>query len=321
MVGYLFAHAVTAPEALAQYSIAPGEDIDMLTWSSRSRLETPSDNRFRLVALDVDAVLQPGGGMHPSDTAAIRTAHAAGIKVVLASANPPGALHRHWANLGLGTPVIALNGALVYDYPLHRHLLGQPIELETLPKVVRIVQETAPKATLALECSESWAVSRLSAAAKWYTELSGRWPASTGKLSAHLEMPVYQLWIEAAVDRLEALESELTRFNLAVMRRVNPDLLTVRSAAASRGWALANLATALDVPLHQIIAIGGDGNDRSMLQTAAFAVATSDAQPLAQPLSPGSGAPATMSMGVAEALARYVVNIAQPSEELWPAEP
>ena len=73
----------------------------MLPWSSQMSGETQA-GRYRLVAVDLDGSLQPNGALHEADAAALRTAHAAGVKVVLVSALPPQIMHRYWAQLGLG---------------------------------------------------------------------------------------------------------------------------------------------------------------------------------------------------------------------------
>ena len=101
----------------------------MLPWSSQMSTETQS-GRYRLVAVDLDGSVQPNGTLHQADAAALRAAHAAGVKVVLVSALPPQLMHRYWAQLGLGAPITALNGALVYDFPSHKPVAGQPLELE-----------------------------------------------------------------------------------------------------------------------------------------------------------------------------------------------
>lgn len=296
----------------------------MLTWPPQSHVK-PMPARYRLVALDLDSTLQPDGTIHPADAAAVRTAHAVGVKVVLVSARSPRAMHRYWAQLGLGTPVIALNGALVYDFPTHKHILGQPIESDTVQQVLHTVNELAPKATIGLECGERWAVNRLSRVTNWQLKQTGQWPWVIGDLTQCLERPVYQIWVSATPEQLQALEKRLAFHahngttaaeqrpavddqaplsrasnHLALMRYTDPDLLILRSAAASRGWAVSALANWLEIPSHQVMAIGDGGRDRSMLQAAAFAVVTSGVEGPGRPKETSGTIVSTK--GVAEAL-------------------
>ena len=276
----------------------------MLSLPTRSPEEATSA-RYRLVAIDLDGTVQPDGSIHSADGSAMRTAHALGVKVVLVSSRPPQLLQRYWAQLGLGTPVIALNGALVYDFPTHRHLMGQAIEREVVEQVLSILSEVAPRAAVGLECGDKWATSRLGPVAQWRIRETGIWPFAVGDLALCLDQAIYQVWVDAAPSQLEALRDQLSGFNLAIMHYTDPARLLLRSAAASRGWALSALASHLEVPQHQVMAIGDGGLDRSLLQAAAFTAVISGMEKDPE-LTEGLTEIATAT-GVAEALERYLV--------------
>lgn len=276
----------------------------MVTWPSQPAVDLPASG-FRLVGIDLDGLLQPQGVLHAADAAAIRTAHANGAKVVLLSAQAPQELHRYWAQLGLGTPVIALNGALVYDYPAHRPLLGQPLPAAAVRHALGEVGKVAPKAAVGFELGNMWAVNRLSAVARWRIARTGVWPSAVGDLLPYLEQPIYQLWIDAERSQLEAAEAQLGDANLAAMRFTEPDRLVLRASAASRGWALSSLATLLGIPPHQVMAIGDGGQDRTWLQAAAFAVLTRELDTPGD-LYAATRQPMAVTTGIAEALERYV---------------
>ncbi len=137
----------------------------MISWTSQVSGDA-QPGRYRLVAVDLDSSLQPDGTLHEADAAALRAAHAAGVKVVLVSALAPQIMHRYWAQLGLGAPIIALNGALVYDFPSHKPIAGQPLEGEQLQRIMQAVQDVAPQAAVALQQRETWAANHLGRAAK-----------------------------------------------------------------------------------------------------------------------------------------------------------
>lgn len=284
----------------------------MMSWSSQLPVE-PLAARFRLVGIDLDGIVQPDNSLHPSDSAAIRTAHAGGVKVVLVSARPPEEIHRYWALLGLGTPVIALNGALVYDYPARHTLTGQSLPTDVLGRALQVIQDLSPKAAVGLELEDSWAVNRLGAVAKWRIDHTGNWPASIGKLRGSLDRSVYQLWIDGDGADLNRLADRLADPGVALMRYTSPDRLVVRAAAASRGWALSALAAQLNIPPHQIMAIGDGGYDRSMLQAAAFAVLTNERNAQGEFTNE-----IAVTRGVAEALEQYIVPV---TGDFWPDAP
>ena len=281
------------------------EDNSMLSWPAPVPVEPPTA-RYKLVAVDLDTILQPDGTLHPVDVAALRTAHAFGVKVVLVSAKPPQALHRYWAQLGLSTPVIALNGALVYDYPSHSPLSGQAIEAESERFIVQAVQRISPTASIGLEFGDSWATNRIGPVARAIIKQTGVWPRQTGDLRSLMDEPVYQLWISALPEQLDMLQNELATHGLAMQRHTNPDLLAVSSAAASRGTALASVADTLQIVPDEVMAVGDSGRDRSFDQAAAFIVHVPQ-MGIEPELSVGGAREIAQSQGVAEALARYLV--------------
>jgi hypothetical protein len=292
------------------------EDIDLFSWTPQGEPDLPA-SRYRMVAVDLDGILQSNETLHPLDAASLRIAHAIGVKVVLASAKAPQAIHRYWAQLGLGTPVIAFNGALVYDFPSHKHVLGQPLPGEAVHHALKTAHRIAPEAAIALERGDSWVVSQLGTVAKAAIRHTGVWPSVVSNIESALDQPVYEMWFDAPSAQLTALEAELASPFLAQSRTAAPDKLMLRSPAASLGWALSSLASLLEVSAHQVMAIGGDGRDRSMLQAAAFAVLVSDMAKEVDLAGAGMGDVA-QSQGVAEALAQFLTPEGS-RDDLWPS--
>lgn len=288
----------------------------MVTLTTPSSIE-PIEARIRLVGIDLDDIIQSDRSLHPFDAAAIRTAHASGVKVVLMSARSPEAIHRFWALLGLGTPVIALNGALVFDYPLHRVLFGQALTPEHLQRILQTVQRLMPKAAVGLELGGSWVVNRLDRVAQWQIAQTKTWPAAVGSLRPYLDAPVYQLWIDGDATDLSQLAPHLTDPAVSIRHYADPDRLLICSAGASRSWALMSLAADFNVALHQIMVISGGGQDRAALPAAAFTLSTTEQQEQGGSLA-GLSSSITVARGVAEALEQYIVPI---TDLVWTEPP
>lgn len=287
----------------------------MLPWSSQMSTEAQA-GRYRLVAVDLDGSVQPNGALHEADAAALRAAHAAGVKVVLVSALPPQVMHRYWAQLGLGAPIIALNGALVYDFPSHKPVAGQPLGPEQLQRIMQAVHDVAPQAAVALQQRESWVANHLGRAAREMIQRTGIWPSYMGDLAGRLGDEIYQVWVSADAGQLATLEAALAHAGLSLARYTDPTRLVMQTASASRGWALSSLASQLEVAPHEVMAIGGGGQDRSMLQAAAFAVLVAD---MGKEIEPVAGVERmAKTPGVAEALARYL-TVEENEAETWPS--
>lgn len=286
----------------------------MISWTSQISGDA-QPGRYRLVAVDLDSSLQPDGTLHEADAAALRAAHAAGVKVVLVSALAPQIMHRYWAQLGLGAPIIALNGALVYDFPSHKPIAGQPLEGEQLQRIMQAVQDVAPQAAVALQQRETWAANHLGRAAKEMIQRTGIWPSYMGDLAGRLDKEIYQVWVSSDAGQIGALETALAQAGLGLARYTNPTRLALQAASASRGWALSALASALEIAPHEVMAIGGGGLDRSMLQTAAFAVLVAD---LGKEPEPVAGVERmAKTPGVAEALTRFL-TVPDSEVATWP---
>src|SRR6185295_18126065 len=72
--------------------------------------------RYSVLALDLDGTLLTDDLRITGRThAAIRRARERGVAVVLASARPPRSMRRYHRELELDTPLVAYNGALVWD--------------------------------------------------------------------------------------------------------------------------------------------------------------------------------------------------------------
>ncbi|MEZ4768549.1 MAG: HAD hydrolase family protein [Caldilineales bacterium] len=232
--------------------------------------------RFRLMVVDLDSVVSAAGSLNPTDAAALRAAHAAGIKVVLASARSPQAIHRYWAQLGLGTPVVAFDGALVYDFPGRKPLLGQPLDGKLLAQLLHDTALGAPKATVVLETADGWIANRIGSFARSIIEQTGNWPSISPDLSAGLPYPVYRMTVEAAGATLSTLRAALPAAGL-VCREGNAGWLQLTSDAAGREWALSALAGIEEVSLDEVVVIGGRAGEGARLDAAALAALMANA--------------------------------------------
>ncbi len=248
----------------------------MTTWNLPTTTISPAA-RFRLMAVDLDSIVTPAGVLDPLDAGALRAAHAMGVKVVLASALSPQAIHRYWAQLGLGAPVIAFDGALIYDFPTQKAQLDQPLDRDVLAQLLQQVQRSAPKAPVVLERADAWAANRVGSLVRSTIDQTGLWPQISADLGGYLDRPVYRVTVEAADAKLDALQAALPAAGLSVSRSSDPASLQLRSAAATREWALAALAGLQEVSLDEVVAIGGRSGDGARLDTAALAALMTNA--------------------------------------------
>ena len=74
---------------------------------------------FRMIALDLDGtVLDPEGRIRPRTIAALGTARARGLEIVLVTGRHHSVTRPYYEELGLSGPAICCNGTYVYRFCL-----------------------------------------------------------------------------------------------------------------------------------------------------------------------------------------------------------
>ena len=276
--------------------------------------------RIRLVAIDVDGtLLDPQGCVTPRTFAAIQMLTTSGVIVTLATG-------RRWTGASVAAsaldfcgPMIHMDGAVTRSYPDGKMLSAASLD--------RFIAQRAAEALVSYGIQP---IVQYSDHVDEYLHVTDEaaHPAWTAAyISAFRQQirfrPVAQL-CDAAVDpmRLVAFAP------LPVLRRVAVDLaspecgrqllldgnygtaeLTMFSALASKGNALAMLASTLDIPLEETMAIGDASNDISMLRVAGLGVAMGQASRRVRATADvvtGSNA----EDGLAQALETYVLGLA-----------
>jgi len=232
--------------------------------------------------VDLDGTLLNSAKEITDTTAAIlRTAREqAGVQIVLASARPPRSVRPFHELLGLRTPMINYNGALVYDPELDRVLLHKPIPAKMVDGILSLAREMYPEVLVSAELLDRWFTDRFDPA--YNTE--------TGKLFApDLVAPLAE-WADQALTKLLLLgRPEWLEKIAATVRERFPHqvsmvqtenyMLQVMHATVSKAQALRAVAAELHVKREQVMAIGDNANDVGMLQWAGVAVAMGNGAP------------------------------------------
>lgn len=235
-----------------------------------------------LVAVDLDGTLLNSAKRIGSATAAVfRRAHEEhGVYVVLASARPPRSVLPYYEQLGLDTPTINYNGALVYDPPNRRVLMHLPIPLRTARGVVSLARGLVPDVLVSAEILDRWYTDRLDD--NYATETARLFaPDLVAPIGQWLTQPVTKLLLLAPEERLAELARAIAaKFPRQVsLVQTEGHLLQIAHARASKAAALRAVAGELGVPREAVMAIGDNANDVDMLQWAGIAVAVGNATP------------------------------------------
>ena len=250
---------------------------------------------YRLLALDVDGtLLDSAGALRARVRQAVRAVAEAGCTVALATGRRFAAAAEVAAALGLDTPLILHNGALVRRAQSGAVLAQAPIPLPVARGVAATIVAAGLQPIVFPPPSVGEGViagptERDSELATLYLE--GCFvPVERRPLDdLFTDVPPLTLVVMDAEARLDTLLPRLSdRDDVHVTRNTFPLLgrpfhvLDILAAGCSKAAALATLAAWLGVSLSETVAIGDHWNDVEMLETAGLGIAMGSAPPAVQ---------------------------------------
>jgi len=245
----------------------------------------------KLLALDIDGtLLNPRGELTPLTRLAIEEARRHGTLVVLVTGRRFGSARPVVLDLGLDLPLISHNGALTKHVSTLETLLYHPLELQTARDVIGFGREHAvdfvccddPEGlgVMVLEniSGENSSLNRYLAkyrdSMKWVEDVLD-----------YLDHDPIQIMFSGRCDPMDefarnlevALDGRIRLFQT----RYRPGDLTILDAlspAASKGASVAELAVSYGIGRDEIMAIGDNHNDITMLEQAAIPVVMDNAE-------------------------------------------
>lgn len=274
--------------------------------------------RFRLLALDLDGtLLDPASSLRPATHQAVREATEAGVEVVLASGRSPRHMRAIHDDLGLHSPVVAQNGAVVVDLASGAVLHHEPISLEIARHVLEIIQRYHPEVNLHVEThhgpSDAWHVDQLDERVRLFVERYRVLPPdSVGAVQQLLRdeaVLVSKLWFSAPAETMVRIKEQFMQELAAQIDTLAFDnvSLTVLSTGVSKASAIAWLADRHALGREQVMAIGDEVNDIPLLGWVGLGVAMGNAIPAVKSMAAfvtGSNA----EDGAAAAIRRFILS-------------
>lgn len=266
---------------------------------------------IRLVAVSVDgALLRSDGTVSQGVIQACRAAQRAGCVVVPATARPPRGMRSILQTLGLSSPTINYNGAVIWNPLDEKAQYHEPLDAATAAAAVRDARAIDPMVLVAVETLDRWHTDRLDPAFAAQTSRLQP-PDQIGPLDPFLARPVTQLTFIASpaalVGVMEMIRERYWKPRRVAVFRPDPSVIQVMHPLTDKGIALQRIASRMGVGREQVMAIGDGPQDAGMIEWAGFGVATADApeavRRLADAVVPGSD-----ENGAARALQRYVMS-------------
>jgi Cof subfamily protein (haloacid dehalogenase superfamily) len=264
--------------------------------------------RYRLIAADLDGTLRPEGeSFTPRVRQAIRQAQERGVRVVMATGRMYRTAQPFALDLGLQGPIICDHGASIRDPSTGETLmqLRMPVDLAR-----QVIEQAAPDLTLIACIDEEFYISRLTDHA---TAFVGRYADDhlhqVGDLDQILGRGPQKLVFVNEPEVSSRLLVDLTARFGGVLQVVQsfPRYVELTHREVSKGRAVEWLARGWDIPREQVIAIGDQGNDCSMIEWAGLGVAMGNAIDAVKAVA-NHVAPSAKEDGVADVIDRFVLS-------------
>jgi hypothetical protein len=220
---------------------------------------------------------------------------AAGVKLTVASARGTPGMRSLLAGVGLGLPVIELNGAFVSELESGRHLASNVLTEAEACAAAGVILETGNDPVISTWDGERDGVhfgSRVNESTRWYVEEKRRYrdprlEPCEDLLGIVREKPVAQITTFALDSEAVALTARLreaTGAGAVIHSAANVywpgwTEITVQHRDALKGAAIPALLTACGYTDAEVIACGDHLNDLSMFAVAAHSIAPANAHP------------------------------------------
>lgn len=230
--------------------------------------------RYRLFAFDLDGTLLARDGTIPPETKAFLTETRGQAEITLATGRSLASAHRYIRELEIRFPVVLYHGAVVWD-----PLAGKPIQERTIPT------DLAHRALAALEATPVHMQIYLAAGDPTVYVARVTPPIQRFLDKENLpvkEAPLTGIQASSPVKLLAIGEPNALSEVESTLRKELPELTVVRSEreyvevlppGVSKGEGLAWLCTYLGIRLEDVVAVGDQMSDLSMIERVGLGVA------------------------------------------------
>jgi Cof subfamily protein (haloacid dehalogenase superfamily) len=276
---------------------------------------------IKLIALDIDGTLLTyRSELTPRTRAAIEAAQAQGVKVVLVTGRRFGSAHQLIQELQLDVMLISHNGALTKDVVTLDTLGYHPLNVDLAQQVVHAGREFGADVIC---CDDPHGhgvmvlegISASNRALHKYLEKYWHAVREVEDLLSYLDHDPIQMMFSGCCDPMDefatllqaSLGDQIQLFKTRY-RTIDLTILDALSNTASKGSSLAEIAAQQGIAAEEVMAIGDNFNDLTMLRYAGLGLVMGNAEEELKQM----GFEVTASNaedGVAQAIEKYVLLV------------
>jgi Cof subfamily protein (haloacid dehalogenase superfamily) len=283
---------------------------------------------IKLLALDIDGtLLTPQGEITPRNSAAINGARQSGVQIVLVTGRRFNSARELAQRLDMGAPLISHNGALTKNVETLETLDYHPLDIGIARAIIGFGRECGADMIC---CDDPHGLGKMviegvSDENKSLHRYLDKYRDSVSVVSDLLEYvdhPPIQIMFSGRCDpmddfavRLKAAIGERIQLFKTRYRSADLTILDALSVTASKGTSLATIAKKHGVAREEIMAVGDNHNDLTMLSYAGLGVVMANAEDELKRM----GFELTSSNeedGVAEAIERHILTPIEPLKRI-----
>jgi Cof subfamily protein (haloacid dehalogenase superfamily) len=235
--------------------------------------------QFDLVISDMDGtLLRDDKSISPRTREAIRRYEAAGGHFSFASGRGVEASSRYFRAIDLNTPLVLLNGSLLYDPATDRDLACVSLDRPTVEAVWPILAECG--LNVIVHGPRRGVTRELNPVIEEHLRLDGITLDLVADLGPHNAGTVMKILTIGQDDQLNQAEAAILRQQIPVhLVRSYHEYLEVLPPVGGKGAGLSALLRHLGIPRERALAVGDYLNDLDLLQAAGMGVAMANAHP------------------------------------------
>jgi Cof subfamily protein (haloacid dehalogenase superfamily) len=263
---------------------------------------------IRCIAMDLDdTLLDDDLTISLENRTAIQMAGQLGVKIILASGRMAQSMKPYSKELKLEQPIIAYNGAVVYDILMERTLDHYPVPRELALELIPIIRGAGIHLNVYLQ--DELYMEKITDWGRAYAascSVTPRLVEDVSRLVNEGPHKMLAIGVITEIERLQGFLEERFRGRLDFTRS-KPNYLEILCPGVSKGSALQRLVTRWGIDRSEVIAIGDALNDLEMITWAGIGVAMENAVPQVKE-SADFIATDNNHHAVAEVIRRFVVN-------------
>ena len=241
---------------------------------------------YKVLALDLDGtVLNDEHRIHPEVKAAISQA-AKQCHVVIATGRHHTTAKAYYHELGLTTPIICCNGSYIYDYQKKQLLAHHSLDKRKAIEFIRLVNEYDVKMVMYVD--EAMAYSKIKPVnyIGWLQDWAQTLPANlkpnfeavaSFEQRAQTANTIWKFVVEADAKDIDNLVRHPLIANHFTAERSWSNRIDFAAKGNTKGSRLAQYTKQLGIKPEEVIAVGDNYNDISMLEFAGLGVAMHNA--------------------------------------------